>query len=110
MTLRPDYGHVWHCDDVLCDSRFLDKISAATRALRNVFLKDFSHHLGPRIIGYFGVLPILSVVCFLPILSVVSKLKSFLFIWSKDNVPSEWGVWGEDSSPSPARQTRHLTR
>jgi hypothetical protein len=61
---------------------------------RGVF-EDFGQHLGPRIIGHFGSLLILG-------LCVASKLKSFLFILSKDNIPSEWGVWGEDSP--------HLTR
>jgi hypothetical protein len=50
-----------------------------------IYFEDFSQHLGPRIIGHFGSLLILG-------LCLASKLKSFLFILSKDNVPSAWGV------------------
>ena len=44
------------------DSGYFDKISSATDALRDVYLKDFCEHLGPRIMGRFGPLPILGLV------------------------------------------------
>jgi hypothetical protein len=69
----------------VCDSRYFDKISTATDAFRDVYLKDFCEHLGPKIIGRFDPLSILS---------LVAKLKSFLLsgLRTMSRLHGEWGA------------------
>ncbi len=80
------------------DSGYFDKISAATDALRDIYFKDLGQHLGPRIIGRFGSLPILC-------LSLYSKLKPFFFSGLR-TISRLNGEWGAKTPPNLTRWER----